>query len=1145
MTAFCFIFATFILGSAAATAQTDSKQQAQSEDLEQRSGYELLMTEAKPAVWWRFDKANLAEIQSGMVSGLHVKTVGKIVSQPGPTSPTYRNFSNSNLGAKFDGKSYLKITDPGEESVFDFKNGDQITVEAWVNPTVLNEGQQVYIIGKGRTGNKGFPKENQNWSLRIRGMGGTARISVLFRDVKNRNDRDYHRWNSKSGFVLDGNWHHIAFSYEFGNPKSTSGFVDGRKVDGTWGMGGETTVSPIVDNDEVWIGSSMAGNPGSSFVGAIDELALFRRIVPAKELINRYNAKLLDPYQKFVKDTQIQPGTIECEVLEQIPVGQVWNQSGAKLMARFQHDSMAFNRLPNKYTSQAVIDHRPNPILFRVRAKQSFPKGKHKVLLRAKSATRLFLDNELVMTTKMMAQNADGHDPVPDLIAPLYSKMHPAPAGHQEEVAEIEFSGKPQTIRLETIVGGKNLRSELGELVVAIQSESIAKATQTVSESKFYVITAGDRAPFELNQRNWKQFEDREFRFVQSLNAKLRQQRDQYKSYWKKRHEIAKSVTKSRLNAIKIPASQKGYESFNNIDRFINQRLKEKNLAQSPLVGDSSFIRRIALDTVGVIPSRDEIESYRNDNSTNRRSEMIERYLNDDRWADNWVGYWQDVLAENPGILKPKLNNTGPFRFWIYESFLDNKPMDRFVTELVMMRGGRFSGGPAGFSIATQNDVPMAAKAHTLAKAFLAMEMKCARCHDAPNHDFKQEQLFNLAALLDRKPIKLPKSSTVIVPKGARQPFVQISLKAGEVIQPNWPFAHGKSDLPIVRNPKDSREKFAISITSPTNVRFAKVMVNRLWDRYFGRGLVNYVDDWPMDSSKIRSSHTDLLEYLAHELIANGYNLKHIASMIFNSRTYQQTISEKFDSALSKNFGTQNRRKLSAEQVVDSLYSAVGKRFHGEQLTLDPEGRRDSNTFLNFGAPRRAWEFTSLSNERDRPALALPMAQSVVDLLIAFGWRDSRPSPITNRSNESHLLQPLIVSNGNAGHRLAQFSDNGEMTRLAISAKSADEFVDQMFQQVLSRTPSSAEKEVFVNLLDEGFEKRLVPGAGLIENAKVRNAVSWSNHLHIKATEIKLELEVLAQKGDKPTRRLESQWRLRAEDALWALLNSPEFVFIP
>ena len=106
-----------------------------------------------------------------------------------------------------------------------------------------------------------------------------------------------------------------------------------------------------------------------------------------------------------------------------------------------------------------------------------------------------------------------------------------------------------------------------------------------------------------------------------------------------------------------------------------------------------------------------------------------------------------------------------------------------------MMEGSAAYGGPAGFAMATQNDAPMAAKAHVLAKAFLAVELKCARCHDAPYHPFKQQDTFSLAAMLDRKPQTLPKTSTVPLSRRRRKPLIKISLKPGDKIEPAWPFA--------------------------------------------------------------------------------------------------------------------------------------------------------------------------------------------------------------------------------------------------------------------------------------------------------------------------------------------------------------------
>ncbi|HSJ02133.1 MAG TPA: DUF1549 domain-containing protein, partial [Verrucomicrobium sp.] len=180
--------------------------------------------------------------------------------------------------------------------------------------------------------------------------------------------------------------------------------------------------------------------------------------------------------------------------------------------------------------------------------------------------------------------------------------------------------------------------------------------------------------------------------------------------------------------------------------------LKVDKITVTHATDDLSFLRRVTLDTVGVPPSLAEIKAFQEDNSADKRTKVIDRLLNDARWADNWIGYWQDVLAENPNMLNPTLNNSGPFRWWLYEAFRDNKPMDLFVTELLHMNGSVRFGGPAGFGVASQNDVPMAAKGTIVSSAFLGVETKCARCHDSPAHESLQEDLFALAAMLAEKP---------------------------------------------------------------------------------------------------------------------------------------------------------------------------------------------------------------------------------------------------------------------------------------------------------------------------------------------------------------------------------------------------------
>ena len=434
--------------------------------------------------------------------------------------------------------------------------------------------------------------------------------------------------------------------------------------------------------------------------------------------------------------------------------------------------------------------------------------------------------------------------------------------------------------------------------------------------------------------------------------------------------------------------------------------------------------------------------------------------------------------------------------------------------------------------MATQNDVPMAAKAHVLAQAFLAVELKCARCHDAPSHPFSQGDLFHLAALLERKPIALPKTSTVPQVPGGRKPLVNISLKPGDKLEPEWSLTEiAPAEFPdeLLQNPEDTRERLAVLLTAPANRRFPQVIVNRLWKRYFGRGIVEPVDDW----TGATNSHPELLDYLARELVKHDYDLKHVARLILSSHAYQrQAVS---DEGARPTSGRCSPR-LSDGACRPSKWSihCSSRRARGlrpKNSTLDPEGRRPVETFMNLGEPERAWQFTSLSNERDRPGPRLPLAQGFIDLLLAFGWRDARPSPLTVREDSVTVLQPLTLANGNAGNRATQLSDGGAFTRLALTDQPIETLVESLFARTLSRPPSkdelaSVRRTARHGLLDAAGRCFQAPRE---EGCSRRNAVSWSNHLSAEATKIKLELERAARLGDPPTDRLEtacaSEWK--------------------
>jgi hypothetical protein len=1091
----------------------------------------------EPVAWWRFEALQGQRAINSAGEGLIGAVQGNVRNDvAGPRPGEFPDFASANRAAMFPrGSNYIVVPDPGEQSLLDFDNGDALTLEAWVRWDGGLAGSFPYIVGKGRTHRPGKSHRNQNYALRLAPQSSGVHLSFLFCDAETEPDKkggignDGHRWTSTASIPEDGAWHHVALTYEFGTPENIRGYIDGEATGGKWDMGGPTTKRPVVDNDELWIGSSMKG--GATFGGEIDEVAIYRTALSPEQI--RRHVKIDLSAASFVIGGEVEDvptDHVRVEILEGLPRSRTWEMRFREPEPLFSTHYFAMKNVPHRYTDNGLIDDRPATSLLHLTSQIELPAGEYEFALRSIDAAKLFVDGKEVVSTPFMNLNGDAHQP-------YYDGLDRGPEilslaeGHTEEWGKVTLEGSTHVVSLYRQFGNRNHGTYLGELIVAVRPVG----------GEFRILSPTEGLPF--TDAGWLDFLDWEQAHLAEVNRERRTVRAaSQQEYWQRRHDYARQHAGPE---VAIPAGQ----AASPIDRFLLQKLNEASIQPTASIDDFDYLRRLSLDTTGVIPSESLIADYLAMPAQTRRSQIVEVLLDDPAWADHWVGYWQDVLAENPGLTKPELNNTGPFRWFLHEAFLDNKPFDRFVTELVMMQGSRFGGGPAGFGVATQNDVPMAAKAHVLGTAFLGVEMKCARCHDAPYHDVKQEDLFNLAAMLKRSAEKIPGTSSVIVDdERAAQMAVQVSLAPGSVVEPVWPFEQfvGRADtsaaLPddLLHHPQDTREQLAAFLTSPHNDRFAKALVNRMWKRYLGRGIVEPVDDW----EHVEASHPELLAWLARELVTHDYDLKHIARLILTSDVYQRMVATGIEER--ELFAGPTRRRVTGEQLVDSLLAAAGKDFGCEELTMDRDARRPDTTFGHFGIPQRAWEFVAVSNERDRPSLNLPTAQSIIDILTSYGWRQQRQEPLTDRASGLTPLQPMVLANGTMANRIVDLSDGSQVAALCLEDQTVEDLVTRLFQRVLTRPPSDGEQSTFVALLQEGYDQRIVAGPEVVPPRRIyRSGITWSNHFDPKSDDeaIRRQREIL--QGDPPTRRLDAEWRGRVEDMLWALMNSPEFVFVP
>ena len=1189
---------------------------------------------------------------------------------PGPRPPEFPDFERTNTAVRLDGSgARFTLADPGANSAFDFTNGDAITLEAWVKVDGEPGGQTLYVIGKGRTGGSGFAGDNQNWALRVRAMEGQWRLNFLFATPKEaaagRSDAHWHRWSSTRGFAPGSGWHHIAVSYQFGEPASIRGWIDGEAQTGFWDMGGATKAAPVVDDDAIWIGSSMKGSAGASFRGELDGIAVHREIVPEAEMKTRFRRVGGPVVAKAAPAVMpdfgaIPAGQVQVSFHDGMPAHDRWLNAGEKLppeTTRWSGREFLLSRLPQRYDDWGIRSGWKPPVLMRFAADVNLPPGTHRIVLRARGLSRLWFDGVKVVETKPHKGDSGGYDPIPPAPEPPLPGLRPVTFGVQEVLADLVVKpGAAGRVVVESIVGGRRFRAEPGEFTVAVLSPDgrmyhVLQAAGAKAEPVPLTDVAVHRALGAIEQ-SLTTHDDRIRREAAAAQD----------AFWRKRHEIARAwsggepapavpadathpidafllakMERAKAEAARTPAAEakqfhgevlpilrdecfrchgekekgglklntraaalKGGESAKPavvpgrpaesevIARIKhhdeNERmppndegLKAEQIAKleawvaagapwpsppldvaavtpAPVIDDAAFLRRVFLDTVGVPPTAAEARAFLADRAADKRARLVDRLLADDRWADHWVSYWQDVLAENPSMLKPSLNNTGPFRWYLHEALRDNKPLDRLVTELILLRGSVREGGSAGFGLAADNDAPFAAKGHIVATAFLGIELQCARCHDSPYHSTKQRDLYSLAAMFERKPVTVPASSTVpaaFFEQKARESLIKVTLQPKEPINPAWPFAAitGTADddglAGLMQNPQDTRERLAAHVTAPQNTRFAQVVVNRLWRRLIGAGFVEPVHDWEGHAP----SHPDLLAWLAREFVAHGYDAKHIVRLILTSTVYQRTATGDNLKAGPEQrfFAAPERRRLSAEQVVDSLFAASGQPMQVEEITLDADARRGADTFISLGTPQRAWMFASLSNERDRPSLNLPRAQAVVDVLEAFGWTGSRQNPRSDRETDPNVLQPGVLANSLVSTWVTRAAVDSELADLAVRAASPAALVDELFLRYYNRPPTATERAPLERALGEGFAARLLPAAEVKAPAPLPRlpGVGWSNHLMPDANSIQIEHERRARQGPAADPRLRPAWREVYEDVVWSLVNAPEFVWLP
>jgi hypothetical protein len=459
------------------------------------------------------------------------------------------------------------------------------------------------------------------------------------------------------------------------------------------------------------------------------------------------------------------------------------------------------------------------------------------------------------------------------------------------------------------------------------------------------------------------------------------------------------------------------------VDELVDEKLRQLQYLPSGLCSDETFVRRVHLDVIGLLPTPDEARRFASDKSPGKRSRLIDELLERPEFARFQAQKWGDLLR----LSRKQIGVTSVFKYsrWLSGAMSSNMPYDQFARELLTASGSTMTS-PAGNYYRTAADTLDAME--TTAQLFLGTRIQCAKCHNHPFERWTQNDYYGLAAFfsgIERRKTDRPEE-VVLWASGTgeiRHPAT------GRVMQPWVP---GDDEL-AVDAVTDRRQAFAAWLTSRDNPFFARVEVNRLWSQVMGRGIVEPFDDF-RDSNP--PSIAPLLDALAADFVEHSYDRKHILRTILNSRSYQASSrSNEFNRDDDRYFSHYMPRRLTAEQLVDALGDVTGRP---EQFALIAPGTRAT------------WLPAPDLEPHDRARLG------DIEFLKVFGQPERQSVCACDRSEDSSLGQALEMLNGGFLHRMLEHSDNRFHSALKQGRRPQD-IVTDLYQRALCRAPTDQE----------------------------------------------------------------------------------------
>lgn len=466
-------------------------------------------------------------------------------------------------------------------------------------------------------------------------------------------------------------------------------------------------------------------------------------------------------------------------------------------------------------------------------------------------------------------------------------------------------------------------------------------------------------------------------------------------------------------------------EPVNYVDEFVAAKLKKLRIHPSGLCSDEEFLRRVSIDLVGVLPTREEYAGFMADADPKKREKKIDELLGRKEFTEMWVSKWAEWLMIRT-TQQVSTKSVVLYYQWLVEQISNNVPLDKMVQDLLSANGGTFKVAQTNYYQIEQDRLKIA---ENTAQIFMGMRIQCAQCHNHPFDRWTQDDYYNFAAFfaqVGRKTSEDSREQIIFNAGGGEVPHPVTGANS----VPHY-LGGGKADL---AGGLDRRAALGKWLASPANPYFAQNFTNRIWQHFMGVGIVEPVDDVRVSNP---ASNPELLTELSKRFTESNYNFKALVRDICLSKAYQRSTQRNESNNTDElNFAHQTIRRIKAESMLDIIGQVTNTK---EKFAGLPLGSR---------------------------AVQIANGQTSTYFLTTFGRATRETACSCEVKMEPTLSQALHLMNGDVVNNKIQ--QGGLLKTLQEQKLAPPQIVEQLYITCLTRKPTEQELAALNPLFAEG-----------------------------------------------------------------------------